>query len=88
MTCLRAKWLFNNYSSVEELKRKFAKLDLFIFKIYFFDFVCVGVLHAKCVSTTYMPGCLRSDPMELDLQMVLNNHVVLGIKPGTSGRAA
>lgn len=45
-----------------------------------------------CLRITYVPGALRDlkwvlDPVELDLQMVVNFPVGLGVKPLSPGRA-
>ena len=54
-----------------------------------FHFMCVGVLsvcmfmHHTCAWCQWRP----SDPLELELPIVVNHHVVLRNKPRTSGKA-
>lgn len=54
-----------------------------------FNYVCMGVLHG-CLGTLFVSGTHRSqkrrwNSLELELQIVVKCHMVLELKPGSSG---
>jgi hypothetical protein len=56
--------------------------------------ICVWVVYVYvCLCTMCVPGAhggqkRAPDPLDLELEMVVMHHVVLGIKPGSFGRVA
>lgn len=71
------------------VNRSFVFSSFFFLRVYF---TCLGVLPAFYVCAPHVcsdHGCQgrTSDPPELELQMVVGCHVVLGTNPGSSTRA-